>query len=101
MEIGGIDIQFETERLISLSEIENVIRSFWPNCIAENATNRQDYQELFVYQDANAVKNWESDVSPIINDMIYVISEPKHLTLVIDERTPEIEPILNKIEQLR
>jgi len=110
MEIGGRDTIWEitAKPETALAAVVRFLRERWPNCVIENTETAEIYttyeavpfgqvQELFVYKDARALKEWEDETA--VGNMVYVIAREGELTLVTD-RTEEMDEVLNTTDQL-
>lgn len=109
--IGGIDVQLPSAAgLESLEVAVRAIRQLWPKTVCENASTGERYahfsevpfgetEELFVYRDPEVAEIWDRDgaIDEVSNTMIHLLHDEGLITAVIDERTPEMETILNAI----
>jgi hypothetical protein len=109
--IGGIDIRLPSAAgLDSLEVAVRAVRQLWPLVAFENGNTGERYEsfwdipfreveELFVYRDSDVAEVWNDKgaVPEVNNTMIHLLYEEGLITAVIDERTREMETILNAI----
>jgi len=109
--IGGIDIRIPNRAgQESLEVAVRAIRQHWPRAVFENGNTaeRYDYfgqipfgdvEELFVYRDTKSAELWDKygAIPEAENSMIHVIYDVELITAVIDDRTEEMEAIIQSI----
>lgn len=109
--IGGIDVPLSSAAgLESLEVAVRAIRQLWPRAVCENANTGVRYarfgevpfgeaEELFVYRDPEVADIWDREgaIDAVSNTMIHLLHDEGLLTAVVDERTPDMETILNAI----
>ncbi len=109
--IGGIDIRIPNRAGQESVEVAvRAIRQKWPAAVFENGNTaeRYDYfwqipfgdvEELFVYRDANSAELWDKHgaIPAAMNSMIHVLYDDGLITAVIDDRTEEMEAIVQSI----
>ena len=109
--IGGIDIRLPTRAGIESIEVAvRAIRQLWARAVFEDGDTGDRYQdfvsvpfgharELFVYRDAEAADIWDDKgaVPEVSNTMIHVLYDDGLITAVIDERTEEMNTIIDVI----
>lgn len=109
--IGGIDVRIPTRAGLSSVEVAvRAVRQFWPDAVFENGLTGQRYnyfrelpfgslKEVFVYRDNTLADAWDSEgaIPSLYNTMVHIIADEGMLTVVIDERTADMEIILGAI----
>jgi len=110
--IGGVDIRINSAAgKESLEIAARAITHLWPDAVfAHGETGeRYDYvwlvpfsemDEVFVYRDSDSADMWfeKGAVPEAHNTMIHVLHDPGLLTVVVDERNPEMDTALNAIK---
>lgn len=109
--IGGIDVRLQTGAGVESVEVAvRAIRQLWPRAVFENGNTGERYnqfwqvpfgevEELFVYRDPCAADVWDRSgaIPEAQNTMIHVLYDEGLLTIVIDERTSEMEAAIDAI----
>lgn len=92
--IGGIDIRITTKASIEVATC--AIKQHWINAVIEHV----DAAELFVYRDSEAEKLWNKHgaIPATENSMIHLLHDDSLITVVIDDRTDEMEMIVQSIK---
>lgn len=87
MKIGGYDWSYDTNKDISV--FVNILKDFWGDAVVEVDTDLPDRKEVFVYKDQSAYDNWEECGETGQNDMVYLITDPGLLTVVVEDNDNE------------
>ena len=109
--IGGIDVRLPTRAGIESVEVAvRAIRQLWASAVFEHGDTAERYhgfqrvpfgdvRELFVYRDARAADIWDEKgaVPEAFNTMIHILYDEGLITAVIDERTEEMNTMINAI----
>jgi hypothetical protein len=123
MVIGGIDLVFELPADVPAAElILRRVEQFWPNALfqdveedkwlpvqnSEILVRRLKSQEFFLYRDRAAAESWAAEGAAPTNQntMLHFLirthkkrgSAFQSITLVCDEKTPEIEQLLSDLK---
>jgi hypothetical protein len=110
--INGIDVQLPTRAGRQALEVAvRAIRQLWPHAVFENAASGDGYEyfwqipfgeieEIFVYRDAEAAKTWDvaGAVPDALNTMIHLLHDKGLITVVIDERSDEMNIAVSAIQ---
>jgi hypothetical protein len=110
--IGGIDIRVKSAAGNQSLEIAaRAIARLWSNAVFADGETGERYNyvwlvpfsgmaEVFVYRDSDSADLWfdQGAVPDSWNTMIHVIYDPGWLTIVVDERNPEMEAVLSAIK---
>jgi hypothetical protein len=109
--IGGIDIRIPNRAGQESVEVAvRAIRQQWPSAVFENGNTAERYdsfwqipfgdvEELFVYRDANSAELWDKHgaIPAAENSMVHILYDEGLITAVIDDRTAEMEDIIQSI----
>lgn len=110
--IGGIDVPLKSHAgPESMEAAVRALRQLWPRAEFENGETGKRYQlfseipfggltELFVYRDPESAAIWDQAgaVPGARNRMVHLIVDPGLLTVVIDERTAEMDAAIRTIQ---
>ena len=90
MEIGGQDLFFKYTSPPTAERILALCKRHWPNAIWQDIDSDlqssevcSDSREFFIYEDANAAKEWDNPKDTEVQDTIYFILESEWATVVI------------------
>ena len=111
MDIGGVDYLLEVDNDNAFNIVVNYMKKYWPNALFQSVEaesyvsidKAEDCDEFFIYQDQAAWDLWELDLpgeKEDQNKMFYFILQYACVTLVVDEESPEILKVVDKLVEL-